>query len=200
MGGLVQLGNVPEWIQGAAEAGALYLAVRGRRQAQAVDWARQLKELSGLSEEELRRLVEDNPVIAEIVGRAWEAAAETASDDKRRLLAKVAAAAIRGDATAQVDELQTLLRTVIELDPHHVTLLVAIGQIPGANVDQLTARWPSSPDLLFPALSALQRAGLVSQAYQLIGGPQENRHLTSYGRRFLDFLLIDAGGWPPTDR
>jgi hypothetical protein len=76
-----------------------------------------LKELSGLSDEELRRLVEDNPVVAEIVGRAWEAAAESASQDKRRLLAKVAAAAIRGDATAQVDELQFLLRTVTELDP-----------------------------------------------------------------------------------
>jgi hypothetical protein len=81
-------GDVPGWLQAAGEAGALYLAARGRRQAQAVDWARTLKELSGLSEEELRRLVEDNPVIAEIVGRAWEAAAETASDDKRRLLAR----------------------------------------------------------------------------------------------------------------
>jgi hypothetical protein len=106
MGGLVQLGNVPEWIQGAAEAGALYLAVRGRRQQQALDWAKTLKELSGLDDQQLRHVVEDNPVIAEIVGRAWEAAAETASQDKRRLLAKVAAAAIRGDAAAQVDKLQ----------------------------------------------------------------------------------------------
>jgi hypothetical protein len=82
----VQLGSVPEWIQGPAEAGALYLAVRGRRQQQAIDWAKILKELSGLSDEELRHVVEDNPVVAEIVGRAREAGADTASQDKRRLL------------------------------------------------------------------------------------------------------------------
>lgn len=84
--------------------------------------------------------------------------------------------------------MQLLLRTVIELDPAHVTLLVAVGQAPGANVDQLTAMWPSPPHLLHPALSTLGQAGLVAQAYQLLGGPQEGRHLTSYGRRFLAFL------------
>jgi hypothetical protein len=150
-------GDVPGWLQAAGEAGALYLAVRGRRQAQAVDWARTLKELSGLSEEELRRLVEDNPVIAEIVGRAWEAAAETASDDKRRLLAKVAAAAIRGDAAAEVDELQLLLRTVIELDPPHITLLVAISRH-GGSPEQITASWPSRPELFRAAVAALDRS------------------------------------------
>jgi hypothetical protein len=32
--------------------------------------------------------VEDNPVIAQMVDLAWEEAARTASEDKRRLLAK----------------------------------------------------------------------------------------------------------------
>jgi hypothetical protein len=32
MGSLVQLGTVPEWVQAAAEAGALYMAIRGRWQ------------------------------------------------------------------------------------------------------------------------------------------------------------------------
>jgi hypothetical protein len=180
-------GDVPGWLQAAGEAGALYLAVRGRRQAQAVDWARTLKELSGLSEEELRRLVEDNPVIAEIVGRAWEAAAETASDDKRRLLAKVAAAAIRGDAAAEVDELQLLLRTVIELDPPHITLLVAISQH-GGSPEQITASWPSRPELFRPAVAALDRAGLVAQTPENFGGPAWEWHIGSYGDRFLAFL------------
>jgi hypothetical protein len=31
-GSLVQLGTVPEWVQAAAEAGALYMAIRGRWQ------------------------------------------------------------------------------------------------------------------------------------------------------------------------
>jgi hypothetical protein len=44
-------------------------------------------------------------------------AARTASEYKRRLLAKVVAAALRGDDHATVDDLQFLLRTVMELDP-----------------------------------------------------------------------------------
>jgi hypothetical protein len=186
MGGLVQLGNVPEWIQGAAEAGVLYLAVRGRRQQEALDWAATLKQLSGLDDEQLRRLVEDNPVVAEIVGRAWEAAAETASQDKRRLLAKVAAAAISGDAAAQVVELQLLLRTVTELDPPHITLLVAIGP-GGGTVPLIATKWPADPILFGPAVATLARADLAEQPVELSGYPPAWQ-LTGYGRRFLAFL------------
>jgi hypothetical protein len=189
-------GDVPGWLQGAAEAGALYLAVRGRRQAQAVDWARQLKELSDLSEEELRRLVEDKPVLAEIVGRAWQAAAETASHDKRRLLAKVASAAITGDAAAQVDELQILLRTVIDLDQHHVALLVVVHQA-GGSTYHLGVMWTGPPDLRDAALATLQQAGLVHQQYQLMGGLTDSWRLTAYGNRFLAFLQ-ETGEVDPT--
>jgi hypothetical protein len=188
MNSIVQLGDVPAWISVGTGAAGLYLGIRNRRQQQATAWAAMVEELTGLTDLELRRVVEDNPVVAEIVGRAWEAAVETASHDKRRLLAKVAVAAIRGYAAAQVDELQFLLRTVIELDPAHVTLLVAIGHDWSGNVDQLAAKWPSPPHLLFPALSSLGRAGLTSQPHQLVGGPAENWRLTSYGRRFLNFL------------
>ena len=73
-----------------AEVGALYWAVRSQWEAQAGAWVKVLKELSGFDDEALRRTVEENPVIAEIVGLAWQTAAETASEDKRRLLAKVA--------------------------------------------------------------------------------------------------------------
>jgi hypothetical protein len=210
MGGLVQLGNVPEWVQGAAEAGALYLAVRGRRQQQAIDWAKTLKELSGLSDEELRHAVEDNPVVAEIVGRAWEAAAETASDDKRRLLARVVAAAIRGDATADVDELQFLLRTVIALEPAHVTLLVVIGtpregrgQMAGRMLDgwvirgEMRAKWTGSADLLDPALSVLEREGLITRYGAGDDSGEIGYSVNSYGKRFLAFLQ-ETGEAEPT--
>jgi hypothetical protein len=59
------------------------------------------QKLAGLDGPELRRIIEDNPVVEELVGLAWEAAARTASDDKRYLLS---------------------------LDPPHITLLVLIGQ------------------------------------------------------------------------
>jgi hypothetical protein len=73
----------PAWISTATGAAGLYLGVRNRKQAQALDWAQVLQELAGLTEPELRHVVEDNPVIAQMVDLAWEEAARTASEDKR---------------------------------------------------------------------------------------------------------------------
>jgi hypothetical protein len=207
---LVQVGNVPDWLQAAGGAAAVYTAVQQHRQRQALDWGVTYERLAGLEHEDLRRIVEDNPAVAELVWTAWEAAADTASLDKRRLLAKVAAAAVRGDADADVDELQFLLRTVIALDPAHVTLLVLIGQLevtyPKASdpVDRRAARaelednWRSPPDLMDPALAALEREGLAHSVMDY-GGAQRGWKLHPYGRRFLDHLLVDEGGWPPPE-
>jgi hypothetical protein len=206
MGGLVQLGNVPEWVQAATGAVNLYTALRNRWQKQALDWAAMFEELAGLDREELRRIVEENPAIAELVGIAWEAGAETRSVDKRRLLAKVAASALRGDSTPdQVEPLQFLLRTVAALDPPHVTLLVVIGQLDrekaeGKQSEQLSradveARWPSSPDLMDAALATLEREALIQSMLDYDGRRRQWR-LRPYGRRFIDHLLLDEGGWP----
>jgi len=187
MGSLVQLGDVPAWIGAATGAASLYIGLRNRQQAQALDWAGTLEKLAGLTPEELRRTVEDNPVIAQMVDLAWEEAARTASEAKRRLLAKVVAAAIAGDADAEVDPHPFLLRTAIELDPAHVTLLVAVGQA-GGNIEYMAARWPGPADLRGATLATLQRAGLVQQPYQLMGGTARSWFLTSYGQRFFTFL------------
>lgn len=200
MGSLVELGGVPEWAQAAVEAGALYLAVRGRWQEQAVDWAKELERLSAMTTEELRRAVEASPALAELVGLAWEEAARTASEDKRRLLAKVIAAALRGDSDVLVDATEFLLPTVIALDPAHVALLVVIatpqvmqearpGGTAGMTVDrkQMTSRWRASEDLLDPALAALEREGLVDGKRGL-GGGVGTWTLRPYGARFFHFL------------
>jgi hypothetical protein len=76
-----------------------------------VDWGELVGELSGLTADEIRRAVESTPVIAEIVGTAWEMAARSADEEKRRLLAKVASAALRGDDDVALDELQFFVRT-----------------------------------------------------------------------------------------
>jgi hypothetical protein len=180
MGSLVQLGDVPAWIGAATGAASVYLGLRDRQQAQALNWAQTLEELTSLTGPELRQIVEDNPVIAQMVDLAWEEAAKTTSENKRRLLAKVVAAAIRGDAAAEVDPHPFLLRSVMALDHGHVTLLVLVatplrtaGQVlsdadlPSAEFDkaadreELLARWPATPDLLDPALAALEREGLI---------------------------------------
>jgi hypothetical protein len=203
-------GDVPGWIQGLAETAALYWAVRGRRQEQAIDFAKTLQELSGLAPDELRHLIEDNPVIAELVGLAWEEASKTASDGKRRLFATVAAAAIRGDATTQnIQPLGFLLRTLTALAPEHITLLVIIGspkgeprppgqwllegQVEGGvNRDEIAERWAGPADLLDPALAALEGARVV-RPHPGYNGDTNEWSVTDYGRRFLDFIQGQDG-------
>jgi hypothetical protein len=210
---------LPNAIQAATAVGQLALGVTSRRQQQAKEWGELLVKLAELDADELRRLVEDNPALAELVGIAWEVAARTASEDKRSLLARLAAAALRGDSTpGRVDELQLLVRTVDELDPLHISLLVAIGAKPDGSPralaeytqqglllpqsddhirrDEIAVRWPSAPDLLDPAIAALDRAGLIMPVSDGYRGEPTSWVLRPYGRRFLDYLLIDDRGWP----
>lgn len=186
---------------------ASWLGLTSRRQQQAIGWGAALEDLAGLDGPELRRVVEDNPAVAELVGLAWEEAARTASDDKRHLLAQVAASALRGETVPEkVDRLQFLLRPVIALDPPHITLLVLMGRVL-ETMDQterwdrgqwqvqfieIADAWPGGVGLLSPALSALEGQGLVGKTSD--GNWFE---LLPFSREFLDYLLIDAGGWPP---
>jgi hypothetical protein len=102
---------VPAWIGVGTGVASLYLGLRDRQQTQALDWAQTLEDLAGLPPEALRRAVEDHPVVAQMADLAWEEAARTASEDKRRLLAKVVAAALRGDAAVEdLHELQFYAR------------------------------------------------------------------------------------------
>jgi hypothetical protein len=207
------VGDLEQWLPNAIQAGTavgqLWLGLTSRRQQQAADWGATLEELAGLDGPKLRRIVEDNPAVAELVGLAWEAAARTASDDKRCLLAQVAAAALRGDtAPEKVDRLPFLLRPVLALDPPHITLLVVIPQVfdttgqpanrltRSAGFPDLAAAWPGGPELLEPALTALEGQGLISIVPDA-GGTRRWCKLTPFGAEFLDYLLIDAGGWPP---
>jgi hypothetical protein len=206
------MGSLEQWlpnaIQAATAVGQLLLGVAGHRKKQAEDWANKVEELTGLEPDELHRAVEADPAVAELVWRSLEAAAETASDDKRHLLAQVAAAALRGDATpGQIDRLQFLMRPVIALDPPHITLLVHIGQLIGDDVgegnrtlipakwSEVKARWPGGRHLLDPAIAALEREALII-SYESEDDGTFMYRLRPFGAEFLDFLLVDAGGWP----
>jgi len=220
MGAPIQWGDVPAWIGAATGVASLFRGLGNRQQVQLQGWAEMLEELTDLQPEELRRTVEDNPVITEIVGIAAEEAARTATDEKRYSLAQVVTAALRGDATpGQVDALLYLTRTVAELDPADLTLLVIIGttaddkprpteQIEagdGTTFEQpvtvprkeLAARWRAAPELLDPALASLERAGLTQRRGPVFHGGVAGWALNGYGELFLGHLLIDLGGWPP---
>jgi hypothetical protein len=206
------MGSVEQWIPSAIQAatavGQLLLGIAEHRRKQAEDWGERVEEITGLGPDELRDAVEADPAAAELVWRTLEAAAGTASDAKRYLLAQVAAAALRGDTTPErIERLQFLMRPVMALDPPHITLLVLVGQLVGdvpfgnrisTPVDRgdLIKRWPGGHSLFDPAIAALEREGLVADASEK--REESLYRLRSFGVEFLDFLLIDAGGWPPS--
>src|SRR5262249_18256441 len=78
------MSDLPVWIGGSAEAisaaTALWLGIRYARHESAAAWPQLLAEVSGLSPEEINEAVVQNPVVAEIIGIAWEEAARTAAE------------------------------------------------------------------------------------------------------------------------
>ena len=225
MGLPVQWGDVGTWLGTATGIASLFRGLGMRQQVQFQGWAGMLEELTDLEPEDQRRVVEDNPVIAEMLAIAAEEAARTASDDKRYLLARVVAAALRGDATpGQVDALLYLTRTVAQLDPADLTLLVIVGTTEDGNarptepfavqgedkqdedsyqrsvyvhMKELMDRWPAPRELLSPALASLEQAGVIERRRGYVGGGAASWALSGYGELFLKHLLVDLGGWPP---
>lgn len=57
--------------------------------------------------------------------------------------------------------------------------------------------WPGGRELLDPAIAALEREALIA-CYESEGEGHLRLRLRRFGAEFLNFLLIDAGGWPPT--
>jgi hypothetical protein len=211
------MGSVEQWVPNAIQAvtaiGQLYLGIADHRLKQAEAWGRTVEELTELEPEELRRAIEATPAAAELIERAFEAAIRTGSEEKRYILARVAAAALSGDTTPEkIDRLQFLARPVIALDPPHITLLVVIGQVATDELSPdkipnpverstLAAEWPGGWELLDPAIAALVREGLVTERLgrdQPLVDQPATCELLPFGKAFLDYLLIDAGGWPPT--
>ena len=152
--------DVPAWLQrdrsrrallGAAERGAL------------------LADLAGLDGPELRRVVADNPAVAELVGIAWEAPARTAEDDKRSQLAPGRGRGAARGRRRRGRRPRFLTPTVIALDPARIGVLVIAatlqtedGELAGIiRREELRARWPGPWDLIAAALAPLQRQGLI---------------------------------------
>lgn len=224
MGLPVELGDVPGWISAGTGIANLLRGLSKRQQTQARNWGEMLDELNDREPEELGRIVQDNPGIAEVVGLAAEEAARTASEHKRYLLAQVAAAALRGTTTPrQVEALQYLTRTVSALSPADLTLLVTIGTTATGEprpTEQFTVRedeedkdsytrsvtvpswkvatrWPGPRELLNPALASLEQVGVIERRTVYLGGGAAGWALSGYGELFLEYLLTDLGGWPP---
>lgn len=187
--------EIPVWLGGSAEAvaavTALWLGIRGVRAKGAETWPTLLVEISKLSNDELRTAVETHPRVAELVGLAWEEAARTSSEQKRHLLARVAAAAIRyGPLADKIKALPFLIRTVANLEPPHIQVMmdiataVSVRRTPGKDPERDLSRRHALGPLATPIFMQLQREGLIEQ----VGTTWD---LTHYGWEFLAYLADD---------
>jgi hypothetical protein len=187
--------DLPVWLGGSAEAvsaaTALWLGIRSVREKGAQTWPKLLTEVSKLSNDELRTVIESHPWVAEIVGLAWEEAARTSNEQKRRLLARVAAAALRyGPLRDKIEPLPFLIRTVANLEPPHIQVIVDIATAAsiegkaGKDEERDWSRRINLGSLVIPISAQLQREGLIEQS-----GSTWN--ITTYGWEFLAYLADD---------
>ncbi len=202
------MSDLPVWVgaagavgQAVAASGQLYLGVRAARQEAAAEFGRLLAEMLDLPAEAIAELL-GHDRLAELVGYAWEAAARTASEEKRWVLARIAAAGLRAEVDdAEVDPLPLLLRTVEALDGPHIRLLVLIatprpgtGQLVGTAlegflaVEDLEEGWPGAAGLVKPMLAVLERENLVEDRAVGTWDYRPAYGITAYGRRFLRYL------------
>jgi hypothetical protein len=167
---------------------------------------RLITELSEISPDEIRDKFNSDPIVAEVVGAVFEIGVRTSDEEKRRMLAKVAAAALRDDDSATPDELRQFTRTLRDIEPGHVRLLVLIsksfGPAPEAGKDvqrssrasrnSLEAAWPEAAPMMTPMLQTLAREGLIADPDRNLSGAPlgtfEKWEMDSYGVRFLEFL------------
>lgn len=200
---LVRLGNVPEWIEAAAEvAGLTWQAVSRHQADQAIDFIHLIQSASEMDGDELAAALDESAKLSEIFNRLWTSATVSAQREKRRLLARIAGAAFAGKADdALLDELRVLADTVDAVQPYHVEVLARMsrprpgrGQMAG---HLITGTWsqgeleeasPHVGGLLQPLLRTLESLGLVSNVGTGTYDNQPSWSVTEYGQRLLEFL------------
>jgi hypothetical protein len=192
--------EIPVWLGGSAEAvsaissvAALAIGIRNARLQGARTWPALVEEISELSADELRAAVESHPWVAQVVGLAWEEAARTSSEQKRRLLARVAVAALQyGPLADKVQSLPFLVRTVANLEPPHIHVMIAIAIAispdrdwdPASKSEYRPLENEALGPLALPIYGQLQREGLIEKN----GGMWR---ITEYGWEFLTYLAKD---------
>ena len=172
----LQWGNVPEWIGAGAVLGPPMLkAIRRNREGWAKAWPDLVEKLVSLTADQIQHILDHNPEITELAARAWEAASQSAAEEKRTLLAMAVANALtHPHDNVRIDELLFITRTLTVLEPAEVRMLgrvatprPGIGQFANTLLEgyptpqDLSKMWPEAADYLGPMSALLVREGLI---------------------------------------
>jgi hypothetical protein len=163
--------------------------------------ARRLREFAadvrrdGLDEEALRRLLEEDERLADLVARALRSAVESDLGAKRKLLARAVRRALEDDAVVDVED--KIVRAAAAIDTTDVRVLVIIDAYPDDRRRMprrhLAHEWPGVTTVASAAYAALQGVGLIQiTEIRSRGRTSEVVQLTPFGREVLERLL--AGG------
>jgi hypothetical protein len=138
-----------------------------------------------------------------------EAAMKTSAESKRRLLGRVAAAAIDGSGFAKPDRYLLLIRSIDAIEPAHVQMLVILVSPQPRDADGLTgsgdegwltgediaARWEDVGDVAQVLTAVLDREGLIKIRPDLgHSGDHEKYAATEHGRLLLKHLTSEELG------
>lgn len=199
MSGLEGIGDMGDGLQGLAAAAQLWAMVSARRTDQAAQFLEMLDEL--LDRPDAAQAIADDPVTAEVFALLLPRAAETATDEHRRLLARVVARAASGPVDdAEVDPRPQFARAAAALDPPHMLALQELERPrrlggllnPGVEArgmvtgEALIEALPQLGALAYPIMHGLEAAGLATTVGTYDGTPAWMT--TDFGRDFLDWI------------
>ncbi len=188
------VGDFPTWVAVALQMVQISQPFLLRRRERAEDLEDKIRSQSGMNDQEILERLDEDGVALELVEVAFDAGMRAEDEEKRHLLALVAARALLGMPGETADYKRTLMRTVAELQPVDVHLLACLRRdeqaadspIRGENI----SGWLGDTVLVDPSLGALQRAGLLTPDVGFNGGMLYGT--SRYGKRFLEFLLTDS--------
>lgn len=194
---MVDIGTLPEWIAVGFSAVAYNSA---RRNERARDWGNEVSALSNMDSQQIQDAITENDSLFEIIERGLQSASATSSEDKRRLLARVAASALTGDGLAQPDEYNYLLQTIDRIEVPDLQVLVQVahptaGKVQNdtgfqsdiTTVDGLIRDWEGIATLCVPIVARLESEGLID-AVDMVATTQRGFHCSRYGATLLRFL------------
>ncbi|HEX9991577.1 MAG TPA: hypothetical protein VGB14_01485 [Acidimicrobiales bacterium] len=196
----MEWGNVAELLQAGGGLAQLAHAVRSEHRRRKEDFARRLEAESQLTVGQIAELIADDLSRILLLERALAIADDAASAEKRRVLARVVADALKNQ-DMPLEEADLLLNTIRDLEAYHIALLVKLatptpggGALSGTALEGAFSEYElgkalpeDQQDLLGPVLAGLERQDLI-RLQSASSGPERCWAASDYGRRFLRYL------------
>lgn len=199
----LDMGDVPAWLQVAGGTAQLAQAMWAQHATRAQHLRDEIQAETGYSLDDLAQRVAENPALGALLLNALEAATRSASAQKRRVLARVVAAAFTSD-DLHIDELTILQRTAGLVEDLDAAVLILIAKSKGAPayahsapgcvlLSDILDAIPEDVDdaMLTPVLTHLVGLGLLLDLAAETYDHVPKWSVSPYGYRFLRFLPVD---------